>query len=157
VMFFADPVAAFAHLARVAQPAAGLCFSCFRSPADNPWASGIARLLPSGMTPPDPHAPGPFAFADPERVRSILERAGWRDTAFAAHDVRYLAGRGADPVADALDFFGRIGPAARAMRDLPEDELAGFQARLREFVVEHRRGDEVAFDAAIWIVTATKA
>ena len=157
VMFFDDPVAAFAHLATVAQARTRLCFSCFRAPAENPWASGIARLLPAGGPPPDPHAPGPFAFADAARVRGILDRAGWRDVAFAAHDVRYLAGRGADPVADALDFFGHIGPAARAMRDLPETERPAFQARLRDFVAAHRRGDEVAFDAAIWIVTAAKA
>ena len=158
VMFFADPVAAFAHLAEVAQAGAGLCFSCFRSPRENQWASGIAGLLPPGSGPlPDPQAPGPFAFADAERVRDILERAGWRDVAFAAHDVRYLAGVGDDPVGEALALFARIGPAARAMRELPESERAAFQSRLREFVKEHRRGDTVAFAAATWIVTATTA
>ena len=158
VMFFADPVAAFAHLAKVAQARASLCFSCFRSPRENEWAKGIAALLPpGGGAPPDPHAPGPFAFADADRVRGILGRAGWRDVAFAPHDIRYLAGVGGDPVGEALALFARIGPAARAMRELPEIERPAFQARLRGFVEEHRRGDTVAFAAATWIVTATKA
>ncbi|MCA1662003.1 MAG: methyltransferase domain-containing protein [Novosphingobium sp.] len=157
VMFFDDPVAAFVHLAGVAQRGANLCFSCFRSPRENPWASGIAALLPAGGAPPDPHAPGPFAFADPRRVAEILESSGWRDVAFAPHDIRYIAGQGPDPVAEALALFARIGPAARAMRELPEDERPAFQARLAEFVAEHRRGDTVAFGAGVWIATAVKA
>jgi len=158
VMFFSDPAAAFTHLAEVAQERAGLCFSCFRSPRENAWASGIADLLPPGTGAlPDPQAPGPFAFADAQRVCGILERAGWRDVAFASHDIRYLAGVGSDPVGEALALFARIGPAARAMRDLPESERPAFQARLGEFVAEHRAGDTVAFAAAVWIVTAAKA
>ena len=114
-------------------------------------------MLPAGGPPPDPHAPGPFAFADAERVRGILEQAGWRHVELAPHDIRYITGVGSDPVADALALFARIGPAARAMRELPESERPAFQARLAEFVAEHRRGDAVAFAAATWIVTATKA
>ena len=157
VMFFADPTAAFAHLADVAAPAARLCFSCFRSPAENPWASGIARLMPGQGEPADLNAPGPFAFADPERVRAILGDAGWRDPRFEPVDFRYLAGAGADPVADALDYFSRIGPAARAMRALDEPERSAFAGRLERWVAEHEADGEVAFPAAAWIVTAAKA
>lgn len=158
VMFFADPVSAFAHLASVAAPAARLCFSCFRSPAENEWASAVAQLLPaSGSTASDPHAPGPFAFADRERVEGILERGGWCDVAFAPVDFRYIAGRGDDPIGETLALFARIGPAARAMRELPEDQRPAFQQRLRVLAEEHRDGDEVSFSAAAWIVTARKA
>ena len=156
VMFFADPVAAFAHLASVAQADARLCFSCFRGAGENPWASGAARLLP-GAEPGDPAAPGPFAFADPGRVRGILTRAGWGEIAFEPVDFRYVAGAGDDPVGDALAYFSRIGPAARAMRALPEVHRAGFLERLERFVADHRVGDEVVFDAAAWIVTAQEA
>jgi SAM-dependent methyltransferase len=155
VMFFADPVAAFAHLADIAARDAGLCFSCFRSAAENPWASGIAALLPSASQ-SDPHAPGPFAFADPHRMRGILERAGWGEARFEPVDFRYLAGAGADAVADALGYFAQIGPAARAMRALPEAERASFGERLRGFVADHCANGEVAFSAAAWIVTAAR-
>ena len=156
VMFFADPVAAFAHLARVAQANARLCFSCFRGADENPWASGATQLLPN-VEPGDPSAPGPFAFADPDRVRGILSRAGWDEIAFEPVDFRYVAGAGDDPVADALAYFSRIGPAARAMRTLPEAQRIGFRERLERFVAAHRVGDEVLFDAAAWIVTAHQA
>lgn len=157
VMFFADPVAAFDHLARVAQAPARLCFSCFRAADENPWASGIAALVPGGLPAADPAAPGPFAFADPERVRTILEAAGWADATFAPADVTYVAGAGDDPVGDALGYFSRIGPAARAMRELPAADQRGFRDRLRALLADHCRDGAVTFPAAAWIVTAARA
>ncbi|WP_195908567.1 trans-aconitate 2-methyltransferase [Novosphingobium sp. Gsoil 351] len=158
VMFFADPPGAFAHLARVAADDAQLCFSCFRSPRENEWASALGELIGGGgLAPGDPHAPGPFAFADRDYVARLLGGAGWRDIEFAPVDYRYLAGSGSDPVDDALGFFMRIGPAARALRELPEAERAPVVARIERFLSERSAHGEVAFPAAAWIVTASKA
>ena len=110
------------------------------------------------MTPDsDPQAPGPFAFADPERVRAILTEAGWADIAFEPIDFDYVAGEGHDPVSDAVDFFGHIGPAARAIRCLSGDARTDFLDRLRTLAQEHATGDSVRFAAAAWIVTAQKS
>ena len=157
VMFFDDPAGAFGHLASVATAAARLCFSCFRAPGENPWAGGIAGLLPPPGKPADPQAPGPFAFADADRVRAILASAGWGAVAFEPVDFRYVAGAGDDPAGDALSYLMRIGPAARAIRELSEDDAEAFRARLRAFVADHLAEGEVAFPAAAWIVTARKA
>ncbi len=158
VMFFANPVGAFSHLAQVAADGASLCFSCFRSPRENVWASAMGELIGGGgLAPGDPHAPGPFAFADQEYVAGLLHTAGWRDVGFDPVDYRYLAGSGSDPAADALGFFMRIGPAARALRELPEVERRPVIARIERFLVEQSAHGEVAFPAAAWIVTATKA
>ena len=158
VMFFADSVAAFAHLADVAADGAQLCFSCFRSLRENEWANALGELIGGGgIAPGDPHAPGPFAFADREYVADLLGSAGWRDVDFQQVDYRYLAGSGRDPVGDALAFFMRIGPAARALRELPEAERAPVVARIERFLLERSAHGEVAFPAAVWIVTAKKA
>ena len=156
VMFFADPTAAFAHLQAIAATGAHLVFSCFRASGENPWASDLARLLPadSETRQPDSQESGPFAFARPERVREILEAAGWRDIAFEPCDYTYIAGEGDDPVADAKAFFARIGPAAAAMRRLAEDGRAALQANLRSWLETHRKGNRVTFPAAAWIVSA---
>ena len=156
VMFFDDPVGAFVNLADRATPTAKLVFSCFRFPAENDWAKKIGTLLPV-MSASDPHAPGPFAFADPERVRAILTEAGWADIAFEPIDFDYVAGEGHDPVSDAVDFFGHIGPAARAIRCLSGDARTDFLDRLRALAQEHATGDSVRFAAAAWIVTAQKS
>jgi SAM-dependent methyltransferase len=156
VMFFDDPVAAFTNLAHAASTNAKMVFSCFRSPAENDWAREIAALIPPAPS-SDPHAPGPFAFADPEHVRAILTKSGWSDIAFEPVDFDYIAGEGADPVGDAVDFFGHIGPAARAIRSLAGDARIDFLARLRALAEAHVSADAVRFAAAAWIVTAQKS
>ena len=152
VMFFDDPFGAFAHLHDLAAPGAHLVFSCFRSPRENPWAADIARMIdqPAG----DPLAPGPFAFADPQRIEAVLAAGGWQDVDIAPVDFAYIAGHGADPVADARAFFARIGPAARALRLLEGEARAAFEAKLEPWLAQHRSGDLVVFAAAAWIVTA---
>jgi hypothetical protein len=85
-------------------------------PARESLGERDASLLPesgaSASAPPptsaDPFAPGPFAFADPDHVRTCLR--GWRDVTFTPVDFDYIAGAGPDAVAEALAFFGRIGP-----------------------------------------------
>lgn len=153
VMFFADPAAAFRHLAASAGPAARMVFSCFRAPAENEWASAIASLLPAADARTDDYAPGPFAFAQPDRVRKCL--AGWRDLAFTPVDFAYVAGAGDDPVAEAMALFLRIGPSAFAMRTLPDQERVVFERRLRELIEAHREGNKVTFRAAAWLISGT--
>lgn len=153
VMFFDAPVAAFANLLEQSAPEAELIFSCFRSPQENPWASDLAKLLQS-PPPADPKAPGPFAFADPQHVEDILSGAGWLGPGFEPVDFAYIAGVGEDPVEDALGLFRRIGPAAPALRALEGEALTLAEARIREWLGEHRSGDLVALPAAAWIVTA---
>jgi SAM-dependent methyltransferase len=153
VMFFDDPVTAFANLHRQASDEAELIFSCFRSPEENPWASDLARLL---ELPPsrDHTAPGPFAFADPQHVEDTLAAAGWHGMAFEPANFAYIAGTGVEPVEDALQMFRRIGPAAPALRALEGEALARAEGWIRDWLEEHRSGDLVAFPAAAWIVTA---
>lgn len=153
VMFFDDPVAAFAHLRGLARPGAALVFSCFRSPADNVWASGLASLMPGGGA-GDPQAPGPFAFADTERVAAILAQAGWRDATPRPLDFAYVAGGGPDPVADAIDFFSRVGPVSRALREADPPVRERLHEGLAALVARHHAGDHVAFPAAAWIWSA---
>lgn len=153
VMFFDDPPAAFANLHAAAQDGARLVFSCFREAAENPWAAEIAVLL--GVAPSaDPKAPGPFAFADPNHVAAILTAGGWRDPQFEAVNFAYIAGKGEEPVDDALALFRRIGPAAAALRAMQGDDRTRAEGWLRDWLEEHRSGDLVAFSAAAWIVSA---
>ncbi|NLR71840.1 class I SAM-dependent methyltransferase [Novosphingobium sp. ERN07] len=154
VMFFPDPPQAFSHLARVAAPHARIVFSCFRKAVDNAWVVGLAELLPAGDVPvAQPFPPGPFAFADPDHVRRCM--AGWRDHTFTPVDFRYVAGQGDDPVGEALALFRRIGPAAPALRDLPQNERSGLERRLQDLVEAHLEGGRVVFPAAAWLVTAS--
>lgn len=154
VMFFPHPPQTFAHLAAVAAPGARFVFSCFRKPSENDWATSLAALLPPSDPPAQQKfAPGPFAFADPDHVRVCME--GWRDHSFTPVDFSYVAGTGADPVGEAMALFRRIGPAASALRNLPEAERTEVETRLLALVEAHLAGGRVTFPAAAWLVTAT--
>jgi ubiquinone/menaquinone biosynthesis C-methylase UbiE len=82
IMFFDDPVMAFSNIARQLSPGAPLSFVCWQDIEANPWCVGpvllpyLATVVPPGA---DGVAPGPFAFANPDRVRAILRSAGFDD------------------------------------------------------------------------------
>lgn len=155
VMFFDVPITAFANLHALAAPGARMVFSCFRSARLNPWASELASLLDVAAVGKST-APGPFAFADEAHVRGVLDNAGWRDVTLDAVDFAYIAGTGDDPVSDALDLFHRIGPAAPALRALHGDARTQAEGWVRDWLIEHRSGNLVAFPAAAWIVSAAR-
>src|SRR6266550_4687334 len=80
VMFFSQPAQAFSHLRQSLRPGGRCVFVCWRAPRDNAWAMTPLSAARTAMgvtpTPADPNAPGPFAFADADRVRALLSGAG---------------------------------------------------------------------------------
>lgn len=150
VMFFDDPVKAFAKLRTASRPDAALVFSCFCNRSDNPWASDlIEQVTGTRPTSPSGYAPGPFGFADPAITAAILTKAGWAVGNYARVDFSYLAGAGDDPVADAAAFFRRIGPLASALKQAADS--AALDARLKAVLERYRIDDTVAFPASAWI------
>ena len=160
VMFFDDPVSAFANLHRLASPAGRLAFACWQPPAENLWATlpmqALSTLLPDAP-PSDPLAPGPFAFADPARVQEILASAGWQGIAFDDLPFAMVIGEGEDPVAAAVHFNLRIGPAARAIHEAGPVAEAEAPSRLAAALAPYRDGEVVALPGAVWLVTARAA
>ncbi len=154
VMFYPDPVAAFTSLRAASRPGAKLVFSCFRARKANEWAM-VSDDLVGPASPPSGYVPGPFGFADRAFAADVLAGSGWRDAEASEVDYRYVAGRGNDPVADAADFFTRIGPVARAIAEQPKSSRATLVSRLKELLTPHVTGDTVSFAAAAWIWTAT--
>lgn len=154
VMFFPDPIAAFSTIRTAAAPGATLVFSCFRARSANAWAL-VSDDLVGPVPPPSGYVPGPFAFADRAFVPDLLTRSGWADATAAEIDYRYVAGQGEDPVADAADFFTRIGPVARTIAEQPREQRADLIDRLKTILADHVTGDTVSFPAAAWIWTAT--
>lgn len=157
VMFFDDPVAAFAHLRTIMGADARLVFSCFRARADNEWAEALRPIVeayaPQMLAGPPP-ATGPFAFADPARIAHILTNAGFAPPRIAPFDFDYVAGVGGeDPVAEAVALFGRIGPFAAMLREVDDASAAAAMESLAEVAAAHLAGGRIAFRAAAWIVS----
>eukprot|EP01037_Dinobryon_pediforme_P007795 gene7795-7861_t len=163
VMFFADPPRVFRHLAAQCVPGARLVFSCFRDRAANGWADLFDGVLPPAPAAAAPEAEaeaeaegafpaGPFAFADPDHARRCL--AGWADITFTPVDFRYVAGAGDDPVADAIGFFSRIGPAAARLATLAGNDFHTALDAMAEVLTPHCHDGVVSLPAAAWVVTA---
>lgn len=158
VMFFDDPATAFRALRAAAAPDARMVFSCFRSPALNPWASDVAAAILGEDRPrPAGSAPSPFAFADPAFVEAVLAASGWRPVDRQSVDFTYRAGEGADPVADALSFFQSIGPAAPVLRSAAPGAREAMLDRIAAVVERRRTGNSVDFSAAAWLWSARAA
>lgn len=158
VMFFDDPLAAFAHLRALTAPGSSLVFSCFRARDENPWAAELLPIVehfaPQAAAAPDK---GPFAFADPDRIEAILAGAGFGRPEIAPFDFTFVAGEGDDPVADALAYFGRIGPFAALLRELDEPRRAEARDALAGIAARHCEEGEIRFRAAAWIVACASA
>lgn len=156
VMFFDDPVAAFAHLHGLA-PGGRLLFSCFRAQAENEWMAAmrdlIARHAPESLAAPPPAA-GPFAFAEPARVEAVLRAAGFAPPVLEPFDFDFTVGAGPAPLNDAIGYFKRIGPLARLMAGMGEEARAAFLADLNEVAASRLRGEEITFRAAAWLVSS---
>ena len=98
VMFFADPVAAFANLRAAARPAGRLAFVCWQPLEANEWLTVPQAAMAEHVLPPEPAepaAPGMFALADPARVRQVLGDAGWREVTVTSKVTPILVGGGA--------------------------------------------------------------
>jgi SAM-dependent methyltransferase len=104
VMFFEDPQAAFTHLHAQMKRDAPMAFVCWRSVAENSWnlipMQAVLPLLPQAPPPPDPHAPGPMAFADADRTTRILSAAGWQGVRFTRWDGELVIGNDLEETAD---------------------------------------------------------
>src|SRR6185295_18725648 len=156
VMFFEDPAAAFRNLRRALRRGGRLGFICWQTPAENPWMSvptlTVMQYVPMEI-PTDPQAPGPYAFADAERVAGILESAGFADV--KVEDVRrdLVVGGGGD-LETALGFILRMCPAAKALAAADEQTRRAAADAVRASMAPYERGGAVHMASAAWLFTA---
>ena len=121
----------------------------------NAWASELSDAAAGHPLPPPGREPSGFAFADPEYVQMILHSAGWSHSDAQSAPFRYVAGEGEAAVEVALDYLAEIGPAARTILELPEQERSAALARMRHVIENHWDGSKVEFPAAAWIWRAS--
>ncbi len=156
VMFFARPEVSFANMRTALRPGGRLVFVCWREPRANPWfmvplqaAYQHVPRLPE-MAPDDP---GPFSFAKEERVRRILDEAGFTSIEMTPYDfpLDLACGGGLEAAVEAAV---SIGPASRAIDGQPAELKAAAANAIRESLAQFLDGAMVPLTAAVWFVTA---
>jgi SAM-dependent methyltransferase len=155
--FFADPVAAFANIATALRSGGRLAFVCLQHMANQEWftvlTSAVLGRVPT-PNPADPYAPGMFSLTDPERIRTVLTRAGLTDITVAPLDVPMLFGADASTAAE---MHLGSGPARHRLRDADTTTetrlLHALTAALRPF----EQPDGVRLRGAYWLVSAVRS
>jgi SAM-dependent methyltransferase len=152
VMFFADPVRAFANLRRAATADAPLHCIAWRSAAENAFMTAAERaaapLLPD-LPPRRADGPGQFAFADAGHVHGILTAGGWSDVDIQPIDVACTM-----PEPALLPYATRLGPVGLKLPDVDEATRTRIVEAMRDAFAPYVDGALVRFTAACWRVCA---
>jgi SAM-dependent methyltransferase len=156
VMFFADPVAAFANLARATVPGGRLALVVWQPFDDNEWVVVPRAALAIGRDlPPIPEdVPGPFGLADPDRVRGILADAGWSHVEL--DDVHATYDYGAEPTT-AAKHASEIGVFRVLLEGLDDAQTARAMDALTVAMTERATpAGGVQLDSKVWVVRAVR-
>lgn len=151
VMFFADPAAAFANIARAMRPGARLVWMVWQSQERNEWSGDIRRALAPGTT-VSADALTPFSLGDPTIATELLTTAGFVSIDFT--DVRepVFYGPDVDSAFDALIHLYLVKDALARTDAAPDKALQ----RLRDLLEAHMATEGVLFDSRAWIISARR-
>lgn len=152
VMFFADPAAAFANIARAIRPDGRLVWMVWQSQERNMWSGAIRRALA-------PENPGsidilaPFSLGETATATELLGRAGFASISFDEVCEPVFYGPNVDAALDALTSFEFV-KETLARTNEPSGKVL---QRLRDLLEAHMSSEGVLFDSRAWIITARRA
>ena len=155
VMFFADPTAAFANLRSATKHGATLAFICWRAVTDNEWmmvpvAAALQHLPPPEIPPAG--APGPFAFADADRLNGILHDAGFTNIEIKRHDTTVTVGAGR-PLEDVIPMIMQMGPTGRLLQEASAETKSRVSESIREALIPYDGQNGLSMGASTWLVS----
>ncbi|HEY4210253.1 MAG TPA: class I SAM-dependent methyltransferase [Steroidobacteraceae bacterium] len=154
VMFFDDPVRAFANLRRAAKAGGALRCIAWRSAAENPFmttAERAAAPLLQNLPARQPNAPGQFALGDRSRIATILAESGWTEVEIQPVDVLCTLLE-----KDLTGYLTRLGPVGIALKELDDRTRSQVVEAVRAAFEPYVTGAEVRFTAACWMVRARR-
>jgi SAM-dependent methyltransferase len=155
-MFFNDPVAAFSNIAGALRPGGRLALLAWRELQRNDWLMELRAALALGrdLPVPPPDAPTPFSLADQDRVRRLLDQAGYRDVAFQAIDEHMNLGATAE---DAFAFVQTMGIVEGLSNGLDDAQRAEALDNIKTMLAAHETSDGVTIGSSAWLITAVRS
>ncbi|MGD1954130.1 MAG: class I SAM-dependent methyltransferase [Sphingomonadales bacterium] len=155
IMFFEEPLPAYQKLHAKMAPCGLFSAVCWQEMLKNQWLSlplqSVLPLLDAPPEKPDPHAPGPFAFADKARVTGILTEAGFKEVAMEPWEgTLTLPG---DTLEEASAFMVYMGPVKSLIRERGLDPEKA-QTAVAKAIDAACGAAPFKLGAAVWHVTA---
>ncbi len=151
VMFFADPVAAFANIGRALVPGGRLAFVCMAKLAGTDLGTIFGAMAPYLPVPTGSDGTGPTSLADPAHTTSLLTGAGFRDITCAYVEADQIWGR---DVPDAAEFIAGWGPVKYHLEQVDPEAAARARDALTDALGAFAEPDAVRLRGAAWLVTA---
>ncbi|QYN19175.1 class I SAM-dependent methyltransferase [Amycolatopsis sp. DSM 110486] len=153
VMFFSDPVAAFANIRRALRPRGRLVFMGPQAGRpDSAYARATSALNPH-LHSPSPAARGMGSLVDPARIRAVLDQAGFTDANI--RPVEALMDYGHD-ASDAADFILSQGPVRFNLRGKDQLAVDSIRDELRTGLAAYETSTGVRIPGAVWLVDAAR-
>jgi SAM-dependent methyltransferase len=156
VMFFTDPTAAFANIARGLRPGGQLVFLCWQNLADNEWivvpGGGVAQHV---ALPPldDPTAPGPFSLDERDRIATVLRAAALTDVVIEPIAEQLWIGT---DVVDTIAFLESTGIWNSLLRDADPSTVARVSESVQAALEPYVTPAGVLLGSRAWLVTASR-
>ena len=153
-MLMVDPAAALVETRRVLKAGGRVALAVWGSPSANPWLAVTARVIQQhGLAEPPANetAPGAFALSDPERLRALLEEAGFVDVEIDAVDLVRSGPSFAEWWETQLD----MSPSGAAVRAAPVDVAQAIAAEVEAQLAPYSGGDGLAIPASAIVALAS--
>jgi SAM-dependent methyltransferase len=159
VMFFVDPVAAFANICRSLRDGGQLAFACWQDLFANEWmfVPGAAALGAAGVAPslPGPGEPGPFSLCDPTVVSDVLTAGGFTDVVVSP--MSFTVEVPADRLGEAAEAACAVGVARQVLDATSDPESQdAIRKAAHDALAEKVSDGWLLLASAAHIVTATR-
>jgi SAM-dependent methyltransferase len=158
IMFFDEAPAAFANLSRWLAPDGRLAFAAWGRLSENPWMTTVRDVVAEivEMPPSDHEAPGPFRYAEADKLVALLDRAGLGELEVDDWHGALPIGGGV-PAAEAANFaLAAFSVFGELLAEAGEEALQAARQRLTERFSAHQQDGIVRIDACVHIFTGAK-
>jgi ubiquinone/menaquinone biosynthesis C-methylase UbiE len=151
--FFGDVVAGLANLRGALRPGGRLVLLTWQALAQNEWIRELRRAMAAGRQLPVPPAgaQGPFALAQADHVRAVLDRAHYTGVEIEGAHLPFWTGASVD---DAYEFL--VGLLGWMLDGLDASGRRRALDALRATLAAHETVDGVVYDSAIWVIRAMR-
>jgi ubiquinone/menaquinone biosynthesis C-methylase UbiE len=156
LMFMPEPEVCLTSVFELMKQGGRISIACWSDPDKNPFISLLTKTLGKYMDLPKPvpGAPGIFAFADPERLRDVIQAAGFRDIELQEMEIDFIeldSGRAyweamSDMAAPVMQFVNQMDSATRSW--FVDDVISSADALKQDGVVRMR--------GTTWVASAVK-